>query len=90
MRRAIGPLRQYQLKYFYALMHVIFLKEFQIIFFKNFKVHGDRAFYYKGPWSVFYRGREIGRGEIMCFNKRQVAAEIQRQLHFWCVEYLDE
>ena len=52
--------------------------------------HGDRAFYYKGPWSVFYRGREVGHGEIMCFNKRQVASEIQRQLHFWCVEYLDE
>ena len=80
MRRAIAPLRKYQLKYLCALMHVIFLKEF----------HGDRAFYYKGPWSVFYRGREVGHGEIMCFNKRQVAAEIQRQLHFWCVEYLDE
>ena len=36
--------------------------------------HGDRAFYYKGPWLVFYRGREVGRAEIMCFNKRQVAA----------------
>ena len=52
--------------------------------------HGDRAFYYKGPWSVFYRGREVGHGEIMCFDKRQVVNEIQRQLNFWCVEYLDE
>ena len=30
LRRAIGPLRKYQLEDFYALMHVIFKKNFKL------------------------------------------------------------
>eukprot|EP00493_Phyllostaurus_siculus_P016979 UN17238 len=53
-----------------------------LFFKKNFKV---TALFLKE-----FQGREVGNGEIMCFNKRRVAAETQRQLRFWCVEYLDE
>ena len=52
--------------------------------------HGDRAFYYNSPWTVSFRGRPVGHGQIMVYNKRQIASEVQRQLDFFCIEYLDE
>ena len=51
--------------------------------------HGDRAFYYKGPWTVTLRGRTVAQGEIMVYNKHQIASEVQRQLDFFCIELLD-
>ena len=44
--------------------------------------------YFEGPYVVEADGEIVGEGKLLCYNKGDIAHELQRQFDFYCHAYL--
>ena len=54
-------------------------------------IHNDNdreRTYFEGPYTVEANGEIVGEGKLVCFDKRDIASELQRQFNFYCHAYL--
>ena len=44
--------------------------------------------YFEGPYVVEADGEIVGEGKLLCYNKGDIAQELERQFDFYCYAYL--
>ena len=54
-------------------------------------IHSDdrrRHSCFEGPYTVQVNGESVGEGKLLCYDKVDIAHELQRHFDFYCHAYL--